>query len=178
MMREVKRRAAACRRRRSVVVHTGGVEHFRADSRRICAGRARRQRALAVHDVEFALTGTSLGIDLAAGAPVEQGHRNPWRRQHHQPCRRNPRCRESGVLKSGVMRVRHARRRYVLAGSIRDDDAPGHGDGSIAAQNAMPSAVKQCAARADAVVDAHSIGVGNMLPSWCESSASTSIPRS
>ena len=32
--------------------------------------------ALAVHDVEFALSGTSLGIDLAAGAPVEQGHRN------------------------------------------------------------------------------------------------------
>jgi hypothetical protein len=32
--------------------------------------------ALAVHDIEFALSGTSLGIDLAAGAPVEQGHRN------------------------------------------------------------------------------------------------------
>jgi hypothetical protein len=32
--------------------------------------------ALAVHDVEFALSGTSLGIDLQAGAPVEQGHRN------------------------------------------------------------------------------------------------------
>ena len=32
--------------------------------------------ALAVHDIEFALSGTSLGIDLVAGAPVEQGHRN------------------------------------------------------------------------------------------------------
>ena len=35
--------------------------------------------ALAVHDIEFALSGTSLGIDLNSGHPVEHGHRNHMR---------------------------------------------------------------------------------------------------
>ena len=59
-----------------VVVHTGGVEHFAALIRGGYVQAVLAGNALAVHDIEFALTGTSLGIDLAAGAPVEQGHRN------------------------------------------------------------------------------------------------------
>ena len=35
--------------------------------------------ALAVHDIECALSGTSLGIDLRTGHPVEHGHRNHMR---------------------------------------------------------------------------------------------------
>ena len=35
--------------------------------------------ALAVHDVELALFGTSLGVDLETGAPVEGGHRHHMR---------------------------------------------------------------------------------------------------
>ena len=60
--------------------------------------------ALAVHDIEYALSGTSLGIDLAAGAPVEQGHRN-----HMAAINTVNRAGgirqavESGVVKSGVM---------------------------------------------------------------------------
>jgi hypothetical protein len=35
--------------------------------------------ALAVHDIESALFGTSLGIDLGSGHAVEHGHRNHMR---------------------------------------------------------------------------------------------------
>ena len=59
-----------------VVVHTGGVEHFSELIRLGFVDVVLAGNALAVHDVEFALSGTSLGIDLVAGAPVEQGHRN------------------------------------------------------------------------------------------------------
>ena len=59
-----------------VVVHTGGAEHFAELIRGGYVQAVLAGNALAVHDIEFALSGTSLGIDLAAGAPVEQGHRN------------------------------------------------------------------------------------------------------
>jgi hypothetical protein len=52
------------------------VEHFSELIRLGFVDVVLAGNALAVHDIEFALSGTSLGIDLAAGAPVEQGHRN------------------------------------------------------------------------------------------------------
>src|SRR5207237_4600451 len=58
-----------------VVVHTGGVEHFSELIRGGYVHAVLAGNALAVHDVEFALSGTSLGLDLAAGAPVQQGPR-------------------------------------------------------------------------------------------------------
>ena len=106
-----------------VVVHTGGVEHFAELIRHGFVDVVLAGNALAVHDVEFALSGTSLGIDLVAGAPVEQGHRN-----HMAAINTINRAGslqaavESGVLKSGVMYecVTHGVE-FVLAGSIRDD---------------------------------------------------------
>src|SRR5688500_10090647 len=106
-----------------VVVHTGGVEHFSALIRDGYVDVVLAGNALAVHDVEFALSGTSLGIDLQAGAPVEQGHRN-----HMAAINTVNRAGgikqavESGVLKAGVMYecVTH-NVEFVLAGSIRDD---------------------------------------------------------
>src|SRR3954471_10784358 len=77
MMREVKKaggRIAVVAG--PVVVHTGGVEHFSELIRGGYVQAVRAGNALAVHDIEYALSGTSLGIDLVAGAPVEQGHRN------------------------------------------------------------------------------------------------------
>src|SRR5262245_61002139 len=106
-----------------VVVHTGGVEHFCELIRQGYVDVVLAGNALAVHDVEFAMSGTSLGIDLIAGAAVEQGHRN-----HMAAINSINRAGgirqavESGVLKSGVMFecVTHGVD-YVLAGSIRDD---------------------------------------------------------
>src|SRR6476619_6459495 len=124
MMREVKKtggRIAVVAG--PVLVHTGGVEHF---SELIRAGYVQAVlagNALAVHDVEFALSGTSLGIDLQAGAPVEQGHRNHMAAINTVNRAGSLRAAvEQGVLKSGVMYecVTHGVD-FVLAGSIRDD---------------------------------------------------------
>ncbi|MDX6243028.1 MAG: hypothetical protein QOE76_751, partial [Frankiales bacterium] len=79
--------------------------------------------ALATHDIESALFGTSLGVDLARGKGVEHGH------EHHiraiNTIRRSGSIAaavETGVLTGGVM---HALVRgsyeFVLVGSVRDD---------------------------------------------------------
>jgi lysine-ketoglutarate reductase/saccharopine dehydrogenase-like protein (TIGR00300 family) len=153
-----------------VVVHTGGVTHFSELIRMGFVDVVLAGNALAVHDVEFALSGTSLGIDLAEGAPVEQGHRN-----HMAAINTINRAGgirqavESGVLKSGVMYecVTHGVE-YILAGSIRDDGPlPDTVMDLVQAQERYAEAL---AGNVHLVLMLssmlHSIGVGNMLPSW------------
>jgi len=170
MMREVKRHGGRIAVVAGpVVVHTGGVEHFSELIRLGYVDVVLAGNALAVHDIEYALSGTSLGIDLVAGAPVEQGHRNHMAAinainragsiAHAVECQ---------VLQSGVMYecVTHGVP-FVLAGSIRDD-------GPL--PDTIMDLVQAQERYADALADVqlvlmlssmlHSIGVGNMLPSW------------
>src|SRR5262245_22809508 len=105
------------------VVHTGSVPHV---CRLVRAGYLDvlfAGNALATHDVEQALFGTSLGISLERGLPAEEGH------EHHlraiNTVRRLGGLRAAvnkGMLKSGIMYecIRHDLP-FVLAGSIRDD---------------------------------------------------------
>jgi lysine-ketoglutarate reductase/saccharopine dehydrogenase-like protein (TIGR00300 family) len=153
-----------------VVVHTGGVEHFCELIRLGYVNTVLAGNALAVHDIEFALSGTSLGIDLIAGAAVEQGHRN-----HMAAINTINRAGgirqavESGVLKSGVMYecVKHGVE-FVLAGSIRDDGPlPETVMDLVEAQERYAAALSkdvQLVLMLSTML--HSIGVGNMLPSW------------
>jgi lysine-ketoglutarate reductase/saccharopine dehydrogenase-like protein (TIGR00300 family) len=153
-----------------VVVHTGGVEHFSSLIRQGFVDVVLAGNALAVHDIEYALSGTSLGIDLVAGAPVEQGHRN-----HMAAINTINRAGsieaavEQGVLKSGVMYecVKNGVE-FVLAGSIRDDGPlPEAVMDLIEAQERYASALSnnvQMVLMLSSML--HSIGVGNMLPSW------------
>ena len=153
-----------------VVVHTGGVGHFSELIRRGYVDTVLAGNALAVHDVEFALSGTSLGIDLIEGAAVEQGHRN-----HMAAINTINRAGgirqavESGVLTSGVMYecVTHGVG-YVLAGSIRDDGPlPETVMNLIDAQERYAAALSQNVQLVLMLSSMlHSIGVGNMLPSW------------
>jgi lysine-ketoglutarate reductase/saccharopine dehydrogenase-like protein (TIGR00300 family) len=153
-----------------VVVHTGGVEHFAELIRGGYVQAVLAGNALAVHDVEFALSGTSLGIDLAAGDPVEQGHRNHMAAIN--AINRAGSIRhavESGLLTSGVMYecVRNGVE-FVLAGSIRDDGPlPDTLMDLIEAQERYAEALSnnvQLVLMLSSML--HSIGVGNMLPSW------------
>jgi lysine-ketoglutarate reductase/saccharopine dehydrogenase-like protein (TIGR00300 family) len=153
-----------------VVVHTGGVEHFSSIIRGGFVDVLLAGNALAVHDIEYALSGTSLGIDLVAGAPAEQGHRN-----HMAAINTINRAGsiwaavEQGVLKSGVMYECVKRGvDFVLAGSIRDD-----GPLPETVMDLVDAQERYAAALADNVQLVlmlssmlHSIGVGNMLPSW------------
>ena len=152
-----------------VVVHTGGVEHFAELIRLGFVDVVLAGNALAVHDVEFALSGTSLGIDLAAGAPVEQGHRN-----HMAAINTINRAGglapavASGVLTSGVMYqcVKHGVE-FVLAGSIRDDGPlPETLMDLVEAQERYAAALANVQMVLMLSSMLHSIGVGNMLPSW------------
>jgi lysine-ketoglutarate reductase/saccharopine dehydrogenase-like protein (TIGR00300 family) len=171
MMREVKKaggRIAVVAG--PVVVHTGGVEHFSDIIRRGYVDVVLAGNALAVHDIEFALEGTSLGIDLIAGAPVEQGHRN-----HMAAINTINRAGgirqavETGVLRSGVMYecVTHGVE-FVLAGSIRDDGPlPETVMDLVEAQERYATALANNVHMVLMLSSMlHSIGVGNMLPSW------------
>src|SRR5436190_5677404 len=153
-----------------VVVHTGGVEHFGAIVRHGFVNVVLAGNALAVHDVEFALSGTSLGIDLQAGAPVEQGHRNHMAAINTVNRAGNLRAAvERGILKSGVMFecIRHGVD-FVLAGSIRDDGPlPDTEMDLVVAQEKYAEALARNVHLVLMLSSMlHSIGVGNMLPSW------------
>ncbi len=152
-----------------VVVHTGGAEYFCRLIRQGYVSSLLAGNALAVHDIEVALSGTSLGIDLNSGSPVEHGHRNHMRAIN--AIRRAggiAAAVESGVLTAGIMHACHTHDvPYLLAGSIRDDGP-------------LPETIMDLVAAQDAYWQAligvemvimlssmlHSIGVGNMLPSW------------
>src|SRR3979411_3353983 len=105
------------------VVHTGAGVYL---SRLIELGFVQvlfAVNALGVHDVEVALFGTALGVNIESGVPIEHVH------DHHMRAINRVRAAgglkqmvESGQLKSGVMKsaIDHGVE-YVLAGSVRDD---------------------------------------------------------
>jgi lysine-ketoglutarate reductase/saccharopine dehydrogenase-like protein (TIGR00300 family) len=153
-----------------VVVHTGGAEHFSELIRLGYVDVVLAGNALAVHDIEFALSGTSLGIDLVMGAPVEQGHRNHMAAINTiNRAGSIRRAVETGVLKSGVMYecVTHGVE-FVLAGSIRDDGPlPETLMDLVAAQERYAEELSKNVHMVLMLSSMlHSIGVGNMLPSW------------
>lgn len=150
-----------------VVIHTGGSAHL---ARLIHNGYVHALlggNGLAVHDIEQAVFGTSLGVDLQTGINVHGGHR------HHlnainlvRACGGIAPAVARGVIRSGVMYecVRHGVP-FALAGSIRDDGPlPDTLMDLVAAQRAYASLV----AGADLILMLssmlHSIGVGNMTP--------------
>jgi lysine-ketoglutarate reductase/saccharopine dehydrogenase-like protein (TIGR00300 family) len=152
-----------------VIIHTGGTAYFCELIRRGYVDLLLSGNALAVHDIEYALSGTSLGIDLNSGHPVEHGHRNHMRAIN--AIRRAGGIADAvaaGVLTSGVMHACHEHHvQYLLAGSIRDDGPlPETIMDLVEAQDRYSEAL----AGVDMVIMLssmlHSIGVGNMLPSW------------
>jgi lysine-ketoglutarate reductase/saccharopine dehydrogenase-like protein (TIGR00300 family) len=152
-----------------VVVHTGGSAYFQELVRAGYVSVLLAGNALAVHDVEQALFGTSLGVDLDTGKAIEGGHR------HHMRAI-NTICRagglreavEQGVLTSGVMYecIKHGVD-YVLAGSIRDDGPlPDTIMDLREAQDRYAAALEDVRLVLALSTMLHGIGVGNMLPSW------------
>ena len=152
-----------------VVVHTGGGTHFQELIREGYVNVLLAGNAIAVHDVEQALFGTSLGVDMDTGKAIEGGHRNHMR-AINTICRAGglKQAVEQGVLTSGVMYecITHGVD-YVLAGSIRDDGPlPDTIMDLREAQDRYAAALKDVRLVLSLSTMLHGIGVGNMLPSW------------
>ena len=151
-----------------VVIHTGGGEPL---AQIIGAGYVDALlagNALAVHDVERALYGTSLGVDTRTGLPVDNGH------QHHMRAINAIRLAgglkqavKQGLLSDGIMHALiTARIPFVLAGSIRDDGPlPEVITDSCLAQEAYSKHLEGAEIVLMLSSMLHSIAVGNMLPS-------------
>lgn len=123
--------------------------------------------ALAAHDIEAAMFGTSLGIDLATGLPVEHGHRHHLRAINAVRAAGSlAAARERGLLGDGIVAaaLEHGVE-LVLAGSIRDDGpVPGVITDAMEAQDRMRQAVPGVEVAVMAASMLHAIATGNMLP--------------
>jgi lysine-ketoglutarate reductase/saccharopine dehydrogenase-like protein (TIGR00300 family) len=154
-----------------VVVHTGGGEHL---SRIIRAGyvdAVLSGNALAVHDIERALYGTSLGVNLDTGIPVVEGHKNHMRAINAvRRCGSIAEAVRQGVLRSGVMyECVKNKVPFALAGSIRDDGPmPDTMMDLIEAQAAYARLLEGAVAVLMMGSMLHAIGVGNMIPAWVQ----------
>ena len=152
-----------------VVVHTGGATYFTELIRQGWVDVVLAGNALAVHDAELALFGTSLGVDLEAGVPVQGGHRHHMRAINAINRAGGIKAAvEAGVLKSGVMvECVRAGVEFVLAGSIRDDGPIADTITDIAvAQDRYADVLASAGLVIVLSTMLHGIGVGNMLPAW------------
>jgi hypothetical protein len=87
-----------------VIVHTGGAAYFQELIRGGYVDLLLSGNALAVHDVEQALFGTSLGVDLNTGKAIEGGHRHHMRAINTISRAGGLKAAvDQGVLTSGVM---------------------------------------------------------------------------
>jgi lysine-ketoglutarate reductase/saccharopine dehydrogenase-like protein (TIGR00300 family) len=122
--------------------------------------------ALAAHDIEAAMYGTSLGVDLEAGAGVPHGH------QHHlraiNRVRRAGSIAEAvgqGLFTRGIMHACVTRPiPFVLAGSIRDDGPlPDVITDTTAAVDAMRAHVHDVGVAIIVATTLHGVATGNLL---------------
>jgi lysine-ketoglutarate reductase/saccharopine dehydrogenase-like protein (TIGR00300 family) len=149
------------------VVHTGSVEAFCALIRSGWVDVVFAGNAIATHDAEAAIFGTSLGVSLDQGIPTEHGH------EHHiraiNAVRRAGSFENavaSGLLSSGVMYhlITHGVD-YVLGGSVRDDGPmPGVITDVLETQRAMRARVPGLGMAVMVSTMLHSIATGNILP--------------
>jgi len=150
-----------------VTIHTGGGPHLATLIREGYVQALLGGNAIAVHDLEQSLYGTSLGVDLARGRPVKGGHR------HHLKTinliRRYGSIEaavKAGVITSGVFYecIRKGVP-FSLAGSIRDDGPlPETRMNLLQAQAEYAQLIQGADMILMLSTMLHSIGVGNMTP--------------
>lgn len=149
------------------VVHTAARDHVADLIRRGYIQVIFGGNAIITHDIEAAMFGTSLGVDLKTGQPVEHGHRNHLRAINAVRATGSlAAAREKGLLGDGIVAAAldHGVE-LVLAGSIRDDGPmPGVITDSMEAQGRMRQAVRGVEVAIMAASMLHAIATGNLLP--------------
>jgi lysine-ketoglutarate reductase/saccharopine dehydrogenase-like protein (TIGR00300 family) len=151
------------------IIHTGSGGYVCEMLRAGYIDKLFAGNALATHDIEQALFGTSLGVHLARGDLAEAGH------EHH--LRAINRVRRAGGIKQAVKRgelnsgimyecVKN-NVEFLLAGSIRDDGPlPDVITDALEAQRQMRAAIRDVTFCLMIATTLHSIAVGNLLPAW------------
>ncbi len=149
------------------VIHTGAGKHLASLINSGYVNVFFAGNAVAVHDVEAELFGSSLGICMKKGSSMPKGH------MHHLLAINRIRdlgglrqAFEAGVLNEGVMAaVVRNNIPFVLAGSVRDDGPlPDVITDSVAAQEAMRKNLKGVELALMLSTMLHSIATGNLLP--------------
>jgi lysine-ketoglutarate reductase/saccharopine dehydrogenase-like protein (TIGR00300 family) len=152
-----------------VVVHTGGVDGLCKLIRNGYVSAFLGGNAVAVHDIEYALYKTSLGVHLETGMPAHEGHRNHMRAinviNHYGSIAKAV---EANALRSGIMyELVKNEIPFALAGSIRDD---GPLSDTLPDMIQAQAQYEQLLKGAEMVMILgtmlHGIGAGNMIPSW------------
>jgi len=149
------------------IVHTGSGDLLGELIRAGYLHRLFAGNALAAHDIEQSLFGTSLGVNIAEGSLADAGH------EHHlRAINRIRRCGsiaaavEQGILRSGIMYecVKQGVE-FHLSGSIRDDGPlPDVETDVLKCQRQMRSAIHDVTFCLMIATTLHSIAVGNLLP--------------
>jgi lysine-ketoglutarate reductase/saccharopine dehydrogenase-like protein (TIGR00300 family) len=151
------------------IIHTDSIDHFVELIRGGYVDKLFAGNALATHDIEHAMFGTSLGVHLREGNVVQAGH------EHH--LRAINRIRRaggiakavaSGILTQGIMyECIQAGVEVTLAGSIRDDGPlPEVITDTLEAQATMRERVRDVSFCLMIATALHSIATGNLLPAW------------
>ena len=154
------------------IVHTGSGKYLASLIKEGYIDVVLAGNALATHDIESNLFGTSLGIEVETGKIIAHGHTHHMRainRINRSGSIKN--AVEDGTLNGGIMyECIKNDVPFVLAGSIRDDGPlPDVITDITRAQNIM----REYAQEVDMVLMIstmlHSIAMGNMLPSRVKS---------
>jgi lysine-ketoglutarate reductase/saccharopine dehydrogenase-like protein (TIGR00300 family) len=131
LIREIAEKLSEIRARGGRVLLVGGPVLVHTGTRDLVAQLIRERyvnllfagNGLATHDIEMAMFGTSLGVSLEQGMPLEGGH------EHHLRAINRVRrvgsiaaAVQQGLIPNGIMRACvESGATYILAGSIRDD---------------------------------------------------------
>lgn len=149
------------------VVHVGGAEPLERIIRAGWVDALFAGNGFATHDIERAIYGTALGVDLDRGVQTPDGH------DHHMRAINAIRgaggirkAVRKGLLVRGVMHACVERGvETVLAGSIRDDGPlPDVVTDTLEAQAAMRRAVRGVGIAVILSSTLHGIATGNLLP--------------
>jgi len=150
-----------------VIVHTGGDQYLAELIKKRYIASVLGGNAIAVHDIEKSLFGTSLGVSAKTGRPVEKGYRNHMRAINQVMKYGSIKAAvKNKVIKSGIMYECVMNDvPFVLAGSLRDDGPlPDTINNMVDAQSQYNEYLQQ----ADIVIVLgsmlHGIASGNMLP--------------
>lgn len=149
------------------IVHTGAADSVAELIRLGYIDGVLAGNALAVHDIEYATLGTSLGMNVHDGSLAVKGHRN-----HMDTINAVFRAGsissmvKKGELKRGILYECVKKKiPYILAGSIRDDGPlPDVITDTAIAQKEYKKVLKEAKMVIMVSTMLHSIATGNMLP--------------